>query len=204
MDDLPRFIGHGVWLPAHNALEGGHRRRQLVVQPAQHGGHGLQQVRPVVDVAVNLIGLDRLGLLGQIVPADLVAAVQGGGHRLDLQIILIALVGLQGGDELLHLADSLLVVDGEEHAGLDINQVGGHGHKVAGHLQVQLLPPVHPLHVLVQDEGDLDVLNLQLVFAQQVEDQVQRTHKVLHMLLLCLHHPFQVVNGCLQGPTSPF
>ena len=157
-----------------------------------------------MDVAVYLIGLDRLGHLGQVVPANLITAVQGGDHRFDLQIIFVALVGLQGGDELFHLAHGLLVVDGQQHPGFDIHQVGSHGDKVAGNLQVQLPPLIHPLHVLVQNEGNLNVLDFQLVLAQQVEDQVQRAHKVLHILLFCLHHPFQVVNGSLQGPTSPF
>ena len=113
-------------------------------------------------------------------------------------------MGLQSGDELFHLAHGLLVVDGQQHPGLDVHQVGGHGYELAGYLQVKLAALIHPLHILVQDEGDLDILDLQLVLAQQVEDQVQWTHKVPHAFLLRLHHPFQVVNGCLQGPTSPF
>ena len=34
--------------------------------------------------------------------------------------------------------------------------------EVAGHLQVHLLAPVHPVHVLVQDKGDWNILDLSL------------------------------------------
>ena len=111
LDELPlQQQAHGVgavhppplvparWSLPRRIIEG-----ELVVQPAQHVGHGLEQIGPVMDVAVYLIGLDRLGHLGQIVPANLIAAVQGGDHRFDLQIVLVALAGLQGRDQLYHL-----------------------------------------------------------------------------------------------------
>ena len=106
----------------------------------------------------------------------------------------MALVLLQGGDELLHLGEGLLIVDGEKHSGLDEYQLGRHGYKFAGHLQVQLLALVHPVHVLVQNHRNLDVLDLHLVLGQQAEDQVQRAGKVLHVLRLCLDHLFQMKN----------
>ena len=155
-----------------------------------------------MDVAVLLVGLEGFRLLGEKVPAVGVPLVQLGDHLFDLQVILVALVGLQGGDELFHLAQGLLVVDGQEHPGLDIQQLGGHGDKLAGHLQVQLLALVHPGQVLVQNQGDLDVLDLHFIFAQQMENQVQRTCEVLQVLGPGLHHPLQMIDRTVQSYAS--
>ena len=111
-------------------------------------------------------------------------------------------MGLQGGNELFHLAHGLLVVDGQEHPGLDIHQMGGHGNKLTGYLQIQLLALVHPGQVLVQDQGDLDVLDLHFVFAQQVQNKVQRPHKVLQILGAVLDHPLQMIDGTVQSRPS--
>ena len=120
----------------------------------------------------------------------------GNANPVDM---LLSLVGLQGRNELFQLGQCLLVVDGQQHPGLDIHQVGSHGYKLAGNLQIQLPSPVHPGQILVQDQGELNVLYLHLVFGQQMEDQIQGTHKVLHPGFLCLYHPFQVVDRTVQS-----
>ena len=106
---------------------------------------------------------------------------------------------LQRGHQLFQFGEGLLIVDGQQHAGLDIDQLGRHGDELAGYLQVQLPPLVHPGQILVQNEGDLNVLDLHLVFAQQVKDQVQGADKVLHVLCFGLDHPFQVVDRTVQS-----
>ena len=152
-----------------------------------------------MDIAVGPVRLNGLRHFGDEVSPIAVPPVQQGGDLLDFQIVLIALVLLQAGNELLHLAQGLLVVDGEEHPRLDIDQLGGHGDKLAGYLQVHLLAGGHPGQILVQDQRDLNVLDLHLVFAQQVKDQVQGADKVLHVLCFGLDHPFQVVDRTVQS-----
>jgi hypothetical protein len=139
LDQLRRLVGDGIGLPANNALKGAHRRRQLVVRALQHRRHGPPQVLPAVDVAVGPADRQVLRYLGDVIPADGVAIGQLPRYRLDLQIVLMALVRLQRSDELLHLAEGLLVVDGQQHPGLDKDQLGSHRHKVAGHFQIQCL-----------------------------------------------------------------
>ena len=202
LEQFRSLFRHGVGLPPHDALEGGYRRGQLVVCAAQHRLDGPAQVLLWVDIAVAPVRTNRLRRLGKAVPAHAVLLVQLRDHLPNLQIALIPLVGLQGGNELLHLAQSLLIVDGQQHPGLDIDQVGGHGDKLAGHLQIQFLPLGHPLEVLVQDQSDLDVLDLHFVFIQQMEDQIQRTHKILQILGFHLDHPLQVIDGAVHGRTS--
>ena len=77
--------------------------------------------------------------------------------------------------------------------------MGGHGHKLAGHLQVHLLAPVQIGQILVQDQGNGDVLYLDFILAQQKQDQVQRPLEILK-LLFSLNHLFQLINGTFQLP----
>ena len=151
-----------------------------------------------MDVAVGLVRLDSLRRLGQVVQPHRVAIRQSGHHRLDTDVVLPPLMLLQGGHQLFQLGESLLVVDRQQHPGLDIHQLGRHGDELAGHLQVQLPPLVHPGQILVQNQGDLNVLDLHLVLAQQMEDQVQGAVEVLHILPV-LDHFFQMVNGRFDG-----
>ena len=159
-----------------------------------------------MDVAVAPLGLKGLRLLHHQVPAIAIAAVQLRHHSLDLQIVLAALVGLQSGDQLLHLAQGLLVLNGQQHPRFDKNQLGGHGDELAGYLQIHLLAFLHPDQILIQDQRDLNVPDLHLIFAQQVQDQIQGAYKVLPVLFFALHHPFQVVDGRLHRlpPLSAF
>ena len=72
---------------------------------------------------------------------------------------------LQGLKQRVHLAFGLVILNGQQHPGLEIHQMGRHDDKFAGHLQIKLLPPGHPVQILVQQKGNLDVPNLDLVFA---------------------------------------
>ena len=120
-----------------------------MVHPGQHRRHGTQQILRLVDVAVGPINRQGLGHLGNIVPADGVAVGQLWHDGLDLGKVFVALVLLQRGNELFHLGEGLLVVDGEQHPRLDEHQVGRHGDKLARHLQIQPLALIHPLQILV-------------------------------------------------------
>ena len=53
--------------------------------------------------------------------------------------------------------------------------------------------------ILVQDQGNGDVLDLDFILAQQKQDQVQRPLEILK-LLFSLNHLFQLINGTFQLP----
>ena len=58
------------------------------------------------------------------------------------------------------------------------------------------LPLVQIGQILVQDQGNGDVLYLDFILAQQEQDQVQRPLEILQSLRrLGLHHLFQLING---------
>ena len=65
-------------------------------------------------------------------------------------------------------------IDGDEHLGLDVDEGGRHHHELARHVQVQLLHQVQVLHVLARDGRDGDVVDVDLVLADEVQQQVER------------------------------
>jgi hypothetical protein len=75
---------------------------------------------------------------------------------------------------LLGLALRLGGIHGDEHLGLDVDEGGRHDHEVPRHVQVQLPHQVQVLHVLARDGGDGDVVDVDLVLANEVQQQVQR------------------------------
>jgi hypothetical protein len=109
----------------------------------------------------------------------------------------VALVLLQRSNQLFHLRRRLFVLNGQQHAGFDIHKVRRHGDKLTGNLQIKLLPLVHPLDVLVENEGNLDILDFHFIFAEQVQNQIQRAVEVLHVLF-GVHHVLQVIYRCVQ------
>ena len=111
----------------------------------------------------------------------------------------MALVGLQGGNELFHLREGLLVMDGQEHPGFNENKLGRHGHELAGHFQIEFLAPLHPGQILLQDHRDLDILDLHFIFAQKMEDKIKGAGKVLQSLRAGLYHFFQVIDGTVHS-----
>ena len=109
---------------------------------------------------------------------------RGVEHRrdgLDSRIGVLALELLERCDELLELRDLLLLR--EEHAGLDIEQVGRHLHKFARNLEIELFHGVEVLQILI-DLRDLDVADLDLVLGQEQQDQAQGPLKIRHLALV--------------------
>ena len=110
---------------------------------------------------------------------------RGIEHRrdgLDSRIGVLALELLERGDELLELRDLLLLR--EEHAGLDIEQVGRHLHELARDLEIKLFHGVEVLQILIENLRDLDVADLDLILGQEQQDQAQRALKIRHLALV--------------------
>ena len=89
-------------------------------------------------------------------------------HGFDLGVVFIAAPLLQGLDQSVHLTLRLFVLNGQQHSGLDVNQMGSHGNKLAGYFQVHLLALGEPLEILVTDQRNGDVLDFHLIFAQKI------------------------------------
>ena len=74
-----------------------------------------------------------------------------------------------------------------------------HGDKVAGDFQIELLALLQIGKILVQDERDGDILYFDLVFREQVKDQVKRPLKVLQLLAAAfLHHALELEDGVIH------
>ncbi len=69
--------------------------------------------------------------------------------------------------------------------------MGGHLHEFTRDLQIHALHLVQIRKVLIQDIGNNDVADLDLVFGKQHQDQAQRPFKILHLAFVA-HDAFQI------------
>ena len=153
----------------------------------------------------NLAPLHRLRIFGKNIPAELAHGPQLFRKPANFLVALASLPLLEGLDQGVHLTLGLLVLNREEHTGLNVHQVRRHSHKFAGYLQVHLLPLFQVCQVLVQDQRNGDVLNLDFIFTQQEQDQVKGPLKILQRLCrLALHHFFQFENRIVQNFFLPY
>ena len=77
--------------------------------------------------------------------------------------------------------------------------MGSHSDELAGHLQIHLLAPLQIFQILVQNQGDGDILYFDLVLTQQEQDQIQRAFEILQRFVaLGLYHLFQLENRIVQ------
>ena len=67
-----------------------------------------------------------------------------------------------------------LGIFGQQHARLDVDQGGGHVDELGAQLDVQLESALHVLEILLRDGGNGDVVDVDLLLADQVEQQVER------------------------------
>jgi hypothetical protein len=79
------------------------------------------------------------------------------------------------------LALRLRGLDRHQHLRLDVDEGGRHHHELAGHVEVHLLHQVQVLHVPARDGRDGDVVDVDLVAADQVQEQVERTLELLQL-----------------------
>src|SRR6185295_16058963 len=67
----------------------------------------------------------------------------------------------------------------QQHARLDVDQRGRHHQELSRDVEVQLLHQVDVLEVLRRDEGDRDVVDVDLVLLDEVQQQVERSLEVV-------------------------
>ena len=65
--------------------------------------------------------------------------------------------------------------DRQKHAALDVHQRRGHDEEVTGELEVIFFLGTQDLEVLLRDLLDRDIVDIDLVLADQEQEQVQRT-----------------------------
>src|SRR5436190_781412 len=69
----------------------------------------------------------------------------------------------------------------QQHLRLDVNQRCGHDEEVAGDVEVQFLHQVNRVEVLLRDDGDGNVVDVELVLPDQMLQQIERTLEVLEL-----------------------
>ena len=114
----------------------------------------------------------------------------------DLLVGLLVLPLAKGADQNFHVALGLFLLGlGEEHARFDVHEMGGHGDEFAGDLHVHALALVEPGKVLLENGGDVHVLNFNFIFAEQQEDDIQRAVEIFEGLGPGADDAVQVVYG---------
>src|SRR5213080_1493899 len=66
----------------------------------------------------------------------------------------------------------------QQHARLELDQLGRHHQEITGHGEVQFLHQLQVTKILVRDAGDRDVVDIDLLLANQVEEKIERSFKV--------------------------
>src|SRR5271170_3031626 len=63
----------------------------------------------------------------------------------------------------------------QQHLRLDVNQHGGHVDKIGRHIHVQLANLFHVGEILLGDAGNRNIVDVNILLANQIKQQVQRT-----------------------------
>ena len=92
-------------------------------------------------------------------------------------------------------------VDGarQQHARLDLGQRRGHHQVLAGELELHFLHQLDVLHVLARDLGDRDVEDVEVLPADQVQQQVERTFERLEEHLERLRRDVEILRHLGDG-----
>ena len=159
-----------------NVLE----RGEQVEKPKIRDGVGLVGLR-LLELGASAAVVERLHL-PQLVLGEL------AGRILELLVF----------DELTHKVETrihpLLIahilrraaVHRQQHPGLNHHQRGGHHDELARHIKVQLAHHLDILHVLLGDAADRNVVDIELIAANKVQQQIQRPFKDLQIHLVIL------------------
>ena len=172
------------------------------MRPVLHRSKRVEQILPVVLIAVRLVPAQRLGLFGKHAESDVVSKRERAAGDLDLLIGVFSLPLAKRRDELFHLRLRFGFFRlGQQHARLDVHQMRRHRDKLAGNLHVHALALVEPGKILLQNRRDADVLNFYFIFAQQKQNDIQRTVKILQRLLR-VYYILQVILGLFHALPS--
>ena len=75
--------------------------------------------------------------------------------------------------------EPLLLVPRQQHDRLDVDEPGGHLEELAGDLEVLFLQRADMGQILLEQGGNLDVADVQLVLLDEEEQKVERAFKLL-------------------------
>src|SRR5262249_47906940 len=81
----------------------------------------------------------------------------------------------------------------QEHPRLDVNQRRSHHEELARHVEVQLLHQIDVGEVLLGDEGDRNVVDVDLVLLDEVQQQIERSLEILQADRIRLENGFELL-----------
>ena len=120
------------------------------MRPVLHCRERVQQILPVVLIAICLVPAQRLGLLGKHAESNIVSQRERAAGDPDLLVGVLSLPLAKRRDEFFHLRLRLgFFRFGQQHARFDIHQVRRHRDKLAGNFHVHTLAFVEPGKILL-------------------------------------------------------
>ena len=168
---------------AHGHVGRFHFVYRAVLDPFQHLAERLHQVEEGDgETRVVVLGDERLDLrIAPDVLLDHALLLQHFGGVLEALVLEQAvhefLAGIFGGFAF-HFQRR---VARQQHARLDVDQGGRHVDEFGAQIDIHFTRFVHVLEVLRRDGGDRDVLDFNLLFADQVQQQIERPIVLLQM-----------------------
>ena len=134
-------------------------------------------------IAVSCIFAKGFRFFGKQASADFIPGFQDGNSLPDGFHCLLTLAFNQALAQQIQFTFRLRsLCGGQQHFRLDQHQMGCHGDKLTGDLHIQPLHFFQICQILFQNGGNGYILDLDLVFTQQCENNVQRTFKIFHLL----------------------
>ena len=137
------------------------------------------QVEPGGDQQVGVVAAGVLGCAhqrhglahGGVQVAG--AAAQLGGH-----LLASAVLNQAAGQFGLHTLG--LGAAGQQQGTFHLHQMGGHVNELAGNLHAVILQVTDGGRVLVDEFHDVDIIEVHLIFAHQVQQQIKRAFKIFY------------------------
>ena len=75
----------------------------------------------------------------------------------------------------------------QHHAGLDLKECRRHDQKLAGNLDIEFLRLVQIRHILLCQTGDRDIIDIDLVFINEMHKEIHRPLKGIQFDFIFLH-----------------
>jgi hypothetical protein len=90
-----------------------------------------------------------------------------------------------------------LLIDGEQLATLDIHERRGHDEELAGDVEIEHTHDIDVFDELRGELGEVDFVDVDLLFLDEIEQQVERSFEHLEFYFVFGHEPPE--SGCVRS-----
>ena len=80
----------------------------------------------------------------------------------------------------------------QQHAGFNFREGGRHDQIFARQLELHILHQLDVVHVLARDVGQWNIQNIEILFANQIQEQIERPLECFKEYLECLRRDIKI------------